>query len=212
MLVGRNYTKWASGTINVVNDFGNASSLNANITITNGTWSNGAYTMALAYLTINGGTFNLGGGLITCARGGGSGGLVISAGTCEMNGNNIAMETNYSPTTSVTISGGVLNLSGQISNIQTTTISGGVINDTGSAGELQSSTITFTGGTSTIRKLTMGDFSQSSTSFVEITGSATWTGDWTMSGTDFTFKTAGIPTWSAGSLTMLKGGSWTFGG
>ena len=68
-------------------------------------------------------------------------------------------------------------------------------------------TVNFTGGTSVIRKLTLtNNFSQSDTSFVKITESATWGGSWTMSGIDFTFTTGGIPTWSAGSLTMTDGG------
>jgi hypothetical protein len=201
------------GTINLVNDFSTIDSVSVNINITAGTWNNGTYNMDVQTLTIDGGIFNLGSGLLTCAYNT-SGGINLSAGTFEMNGNSVA----FYALGSMNISGGVLNLSGQIGGsggnwVETLTVSGGIINDTGSAGEIIAAYATFTGGTSTIRKLTLAEtFSQSSTSFVEITGSATWGGDWTMSGTDFTFKTAGVPIWSAGTLTIYGGDSWTFGG
>jgi hypothetical protein len=109
----------------------------------------------------------------------------------------------------------VLNLSGQLGgNDVTLTVSGGTINDTGPNGELYSEFATFSGGTSVVRKLTaeLGYVQISNNASLTITGSATWGPgyDWKMLGTDFTFKTAGTPTWSAGSLTIVNGGAWTF--
>src|SRR5262249_54972318 len=159
-------------------------------------------------LTINGGTFNLGSGLLTCQTE-----LDLSSGTLEMNGNNISVSN-----VPLNVSGGTLNLSGQIDcGTGAITVSGGTINDTGSAGELKGNNASFTGGTSAIRKLTLlGTYSQSSTASVTINSSATWGGDWKMLGTSFTFKTSGVPTWSSGSLTIVPpgpsgaAGSWTF--
>ncbi len=194
------------GTVNLVNDFATGYPFGTTINVTVGTWNNETYAMEPKTFTVDGGTFNLGTGLLTCSD------IYLSAGTFEMNGNSVAIGG------TVTISGGVLNLSGQmgagVETPVTITVSGGTINDTGSAGELVSGgDANVTGGTSVIRKLTLGgSFSQSSVSSVTITGSATWNSAWTMSGTDFTFKTAGIPVWSAGALTIFGGDSWTFGG
>jgi hypothetical protein len=196
------------GTVNQVADTGgNFGTFN----VTAGTWNNGAYACMLDVLTIDGGTFNLGSGLLTI-QGDGTTFGDLSAGTLEMNGNSIVLGT--SGATSMSISGGVLNLSGQFdgTGVYATVlnVSGGTINDTGPAGELIATTVDFTGGTSVVRKLTTTYFSQSSTSSLTITGSATYD-SWTWSGTDFTFTTIGVPTWSAGSLTLVaNGGSWTF--
>lgn len=186
------------------------------LTITSGTWNNDSYAATTGLLTIDGGTFSLGTGLLTCT-GSGLSACVISSGTLEMNGNDMAIDFNASGGLTMTISGGTLNLSGQIDGSDTTHfyVTGGNINDTGSAGELKGASASFTGGTSVVRKLTLADsFSQSSTSDLTITGSATWGGNWTYSGTSFTFTTDGIPTWSSGSLTIVPagtgGGSWTF--
>jgi hypothetical protein len=197
------------GTVNLTSNFHNSSNLN----VTGGTWSNGSHTLTVASLIVDGGTFNLGSGGLTCSNG-----VSVSAGTLEMNGNNIVLPHGALGAATVTISGGVLNLSGQIGvDSATITVSGGTINDTGSAGELVGNSASFTGGTSVVRKLTLdtGSFAQSSTSSLTITGSATWGGNWNMSGTTFTFTTPGVPTWSAGTLTIVPpggsgGGSWTF--
>jgi hypothetical protein len=185
--------------------------------ITEGTWSNGSHTLTVgsgSQLTIDGGTLDLGSGLLTCNRG-----FALSAGTLEMNGNTIVVPYSSGAST-IDISGGVLNLSGLISADSTPgaaiTVSGGTINDVGTAGEMQGYTADFTGGTSVIRQLTLQyTFSQSGSSDLTIVEGATWDAAWTWSGTDFTFTTSGVPTWSNGVLTVVGGGgggggAWTF--
>jgi hypothetical protein len=204
-VLGETILNAPGGTLNLTSNY-----TGSDITVTSGTWSNGSYTMLVPVLSIDGGIFDLGGGLVTCSYE-----LAISGGMLEMNGNDMGVGSTPG-LAEFNMSGGDLNLSGSIGGYPDITVSGGTINDTGSAGELTGLDASFTGGVSEIRNLTLlGSFTQSSTSSLTIVEGATWTSPWTWSGTSFTFTTAGIPTWSAGTLTVVpagsgSGGSWTF--
>ena len=124
-----------------------------------------------AGLAVAGGTLNLGSGLMTCVNG-----FSISAGTLEMNGNEIDVPANGEEGPEIDISGGTLNLSGLISDASTAgavlNVSGGTINNTGPSGEIQCWSASFTGGTSEIQTLTIreGNYSQSDDASVTIDG------------------------------------------
>jgi autotransporter-associated beta strand protein len=188
------------GTINQQSDFTTSV---LPISWTSGTWNGNSHALTVGSNTaslVNGGTLNVGSG------GAGFSYLTLSSGTLEMNGNNISV------TGATTISGGVLNLSGQLdAGTNDITVSGGTVNDTGAAGELKGEDVIFSGGNAVVRKITAVDnVTIESSGFLVLTGSATWGADWDISGSSATFKTAGTPTWSAASVTIVNGGSWTF--
>jgi hypothetical protein len=112
-----------------------------------------------------------------------------------------------------TLTSGTVNLSNQLS-VTGIILNGGITTDTGISGEYKGTTFSCTGGTHTIRKLTLSStFAQSGgTITVPANGSATWATSWTWTGATFTFTTVGIPTWTLDTLNVVpagnSGGSW----
>jgi hypothetical protein len=159
--------------------------------------------------TQTGGTVTLGGTLTL------TGAAAISGGTLDLNGHN---ETGA---TTLAVSGtGTLDLSGQFKCSSTITVSAGTVNNTGASGELKTtgnSAITFSGGTSTVMKITEGGTSNivvSGTGSLTIPagGSMSWTtGLFEVSGATALFTTGGPVLGTDSTLTVGAGGSFTFG-
>ena len=163
-----------------------------------GTWSGtGAITVTASAPSVNAGTMILGGTLTLL-----SAAFAQAGGTLDMNGFNITGHTTF------TFSGGTLNLSGQINCTSNIAVSVGTINDTGPLGELKGTGISFTSGTSTVRKLTLSStFAISSTASLTIPagGSATWATSWTNTGTTYSLKFGGAAKYLNNSLTVASG-------
>lgn len=189
------------------------------LTMTSGTFALGGFNWNGTVFTINGGaisgtgtltgtTYTQTGGTVTL---GGTmtltGATAISGGTLDMNG-----QAETGATTLAVSGSGTLNLSGQFLCSSTITVSGGTVANTGSAGELKTSgnsAITFSGGTSTVQKITEVGTSNivvsgTGTLIIPPGGSATWTsGLFEMaSGNTCSFVVRGRPVWSSGSLTV----------
>lgn len=162
----------------------------------------GIGTLTGTSINQTGGTITLGGTMTLTST------LTVSGGTLDMNGNQITGHT-----TATISSAGTLQLSGQLNGSGAISVTGGTINNTGPSGELKGTTGSFSGGTSTVKKLTLSStMAQSGSSSLTFPagGSATWATSWTDTGTSFTRVIQGSPTWSAGSLSIVGLAS-TFG-
>lgn len=111
------------------------------------------------------------------------------------------------------LNSGTLPLSAQL--IATTiSLAGGATTDAGSLGQYKGTTFSCTGGSHTIRKLTISStFAQSAgTIIIPVGGNGTWATSWTWTGITFVFTANGPITWSAGSYLVGanggSGGSW----
>ncbi len=164
----------------------------------------------------SGGTVTLGGTMTIGTTVG------LTGGTLDMNGFG---ETGC---TSLAVSGsGTLNLSGQFLCSTTITVSGGTVANTGASGELKTtgnSAITFSGGTSSPKKITSTNasgpniiVSSTGTLSMPASSSINWTGVgiFEVSGATAIFTTAGPITGTANTLTIgaasSGSGSFTFG-
>ncbi len=208
---------------------------NDGLTITNGTLANGGFASTFTALNINGGTLSGTGAVTgttysqtagtvsvgaitgtTYTQSGGTntlggtmtltGALVVSAGTLNMNSNQITGHT------TATISGtGTLNLSGQLNGSGAVSVTGGTITDAGASGELKGTTIAFSGGTSTIRKMTASStFQISSTANLTFNpGTSTWVTSYTETGTTHSLTYNGKATNINGTLTVTASGGGT---
>ncbi len=193
---------WSGTAFNI-----NGGTISGSGTLTGTTYTQTAGTVSTSS-TITGTTYTQSGGTTTL---GGTltltGAVALSGGTLNMNG------FGETGATTLAVSGtGVLSLSGQFLCSSTITNSGGTINNTGASGELKTSgnaAITFSGGISTVKKIT-----EVGTSNIVVSGtglltlppgaSATWTsGLFEMaSGNTCSLVVQGRPVWSSGSLTV----------
>ncbi len=137
----------------------------------------------------------------------------ITGGATTINGGTLTI-TNTFNLVNLIFSSGVINLGAQMNGSSTIILSGGTTNDTSLTGEYKGTTFSCTGGTHTIRKLTLSStFSQSSSSSITIPvgGNATWATSWTWTGILYTFITNGPATWTLGTLLVKSsGGNYTF--
>ncbi len=196
-----------------------ALTINANLTVTNGTLALGGFNFNAAThsININGGvvsgtgtisagqTYTQTGG--TVALGGTmtlGGAFALSGGTLNMNGNQITGHT-----TATISSTGTLNLSGQLNGSGAFSITGGTITDSGTSGELKGTTMSFSGGTSAIRKMTASStFAISSTAALTFNpGVSTWVTSFTETGTTHSLTYNGKATNINGTLTVSSIGS-----
>ncbi len=180
--------KAPTGTYSLARNF----SSNSSLTVTNGTL-NGAFTTSFTTLTVNGGTFTVGGTATL------TGALAVSSGTLNMNSQQITGHT-----TATISSTGTLNLSGQLNGSGAISVTGGTITDAGASGELKGTTASFSGGTSTIRKMTLSStFAISSTANLTLNpGTYTYVTSWTETGTTKTFSINGTLAESGGVKTV----------
>ncbi len=192
---------------------------NDGLTTVVGTLANGGFASTFTAITVQGGTVSGTGAITgtTYTQTGGTntlggtltltGANAISGGTLDLNGNSVTGGT------TLAVSGsGVLNLSGQMTQSSTITVSGGTVSDAGILGELKSTganLITFSGGISTVRKITQGGASNiviSGTGNLTIPagGSATWTsGIFEVSSNTASLTIDGIPSFTNGALSIV---------
>ncbi len=206
-----------TGTLSLARNFSSSSG----VTISVGTWDENGFTSSVGAINVNGGVWS-GSGAVTgtaCTVAGGTftlGGILtltnaiaISSGTLNMNGYQITGHT-----TATISSTGILNLSGQLNGSGAISVTGGTIIDSGAAGELKGTTASFSGGTSTIRKMTLSStFAISSTANLTLNpGTFTYVTSWTETGTTKTFAINGTLSETGGVKTVTAaGGSFTFG-
>ncbi len=148
-----------------------------------------------------GGTWTLGGTMTL------TGLWELQGGTFNTNGFGVTGNT------TTLVSAGTLNLNAQINGSAGITLSGGTTNDSGAAGELKGTTFSCTGGTHTLRKLTLSStFAQSSSGNITFPtgGNGTWATSWTETGTSYTQTAQGRFVKSNGAYTVY-GDSYTFG-
>ncbi len=238
-LDGGTLTWPASSTININASGGTytlarAFTSSAGLISTNGTFALGGFAPTVTTISNTGGTIS-GTGAITGTTYNQNGGTTtlggtltlsstasISAGTFDMNSNSVTGGT------SLAVSGsGTLDLSGQWTASTTITVSGGTVANTGVSGELKTtgnSAITFSGGTSSPKKITSTNasgpniiVSSSGTLSMPASSSINWTGVgiFEVSGATAIFTTAGPITGTANTLIIgaasSGGGSFTFG-
>lgn len=203
---------------------------NAGLQTNNGTFALNGYNFSGTTIAPQGGTIS-GTGTITgttYTQTGGSvtlGGLLTLTGAAAISGGTLDMnDYNETGATTLAVSAGTLNLSGQFLCSSTITVSGGTVANTGSSGELKTtgnSLITFSGGTSTCMKVTEAGTSNivvSGTGSLTIPalGMISWTsGLFEVTGSTAFFSTGGAVTGTNSTLTVGTssggGGDFTFG-
>ncbi len=179
----------ATGTLN---QGGFTASYSSSCTLTGGVYQGSGAVTGTA-LTVSGGTASLTSlitltGAVSCSSG------ILNVAAAGITGN-----------TTTTISAtGVLNLAGQINGSGALSVTGGTINDTGAAGELKGTTASFSGGTSSIRKMTLSStFAISSTANLTLNpGTFTYVTSWTETGTTKVFAVNGTLSEAAGVKTV----------
>ena len=168
---------------------------NSSMALTSGTWAGATYTTSFTTMTTNSGTgtFQLGGTMTL------TGALAVNGGTLDMNAHGITGNT------TTTIGGGTLLLSGQVNGSGAISVTSGTVSDAGSAGELKGTTSAFSGGSSTVRKLTCSStMALSSTGVLTIPagGSATFSAMTALSGASCSLVTIGTATFTNTTITV----------
>ncbi len=191
-----------TGAINVLSgSFAlNGHNWTGNGIVVSGNALSGTGAMTGTTYTQSGGTTTLGGTMTL------TGALALSAGTLNMNSNTITGHT-----TATISSTGTLNLSGQLNGSGAFSITGGTITDAGASGELKGTTMSFSGGTSSIRKMTASStFAISSTAALTFNpGTSTWVTSFNETGTTHSLTYNGKATNINGTLTVTAAGGGT---
>ncbi len=130
--------------------------------------------------------------------------MTLTGGTNLLDGGTLNLTGPINATGAFTFSSGTLNLAAQLKTAAIT-LSGGASNITGNSAEYKGTTCSVTGGSHTIKKLTLSStMAQSGSSVLTFPAgaSATWATSWTNTGTTLTTNFGGVPTFLNGAMTV----------